>query len=177
MHIFLTGPRNIGKSTAIHRTLDILMAQGPLKLGGFFTWRGGAADPHVYLSPAEVGREHEIYRLAAYDAKSGGLNCDVAVFEQTGVKLLAQSLGADLLIMDELGFLESKAPAFRQAVATALLSAAPVLGVLRLGDIPWLSEIKSNPQVILYEVNENNRDELPQKLAARITAILRPIFY
>jgi nucleoside-triphosphatase len=170
LHIFLSGPRNIGKSTVIRHTLDILLKQGPVKLGGFFTWRGGAADPHIYLRPAQIGRESEIYRLATYNAENGGLSCHLQVFEQTGARLLVQSADVDLLIMDELGFLESKAPVFRQAVITALSGAAPVLGVMRLGDIPWHKEIKSNPRVVLYEINKKNRDALPRELAAQLAA-------
>ena len=173
MPIFLSGPRNIGKSTVIRRTLAILLAQEPLRLGGFFTWRVGADDPHIYLRPAEIWREQEIYRLASYNAKNGGLNCDVAVFEQTGVQLLAQSAGADLLILDELGFLENKAPAFRQAVVTALCGATPVLGVMREGNIAWLREIKNDLQVTIYEVNEQNRNDLPPKLAAEVRALIK----
>jgi nucleoside-triphosphatase len=168
MHIFLQGPRNSGKSTVIHRMLDILMAQGSLKLGGFFTWRGGADNPHIYIRPAEVGREREIYRLASYD-KANGLSCDIQVFEQIGVSLLAESAGADLLIMDELGYLESHAAAFLQAVFSVLAGNTPVLGVLRQGDIPWHREIRDNPRAVLYEVDEKNRDTLPRQLAELIS--------
>ncbi|MCL2495938.1 MAG: nucleoside-triphosphatase, partial [Clostridiales bacterium] len=107
MYIFLQGPRHCGKSTVIRRTLNILTEQKPLQLGGFFTWNGGNDDPHIYMRPAQAGRERDIYRLAGYDAARGGLNSDPRVFEQVGVSLLIDNSGADLLIMDELGFLES----------------------------------------------------------------------
>jgi nucleoside-triphosphatase len=174
LHVFLQGPRNIGKSTVIFRTLDILTARRPLRLGGFFTWRGGAEDPHIYMRPACKEREREIYRLAFYDASKGGLSCDPPVFEQTGTRLLSANAGAELIIMDELGFLESAAPAFRQAVLATLAGTIPVLGVLRQGDIPWHREIKDCPRVRLYEVNEENREALPLELAEYLTSMIKP---
>ena len=168
MHIFLQGPKKIGKSTIIRKMLEILTADTNIKPGGFFTWNGGEADPHVYMRPACTGTENKTLRLASYDPESG-LISDNQVFERDGVEILTGSKGANLIIMDELGFLESKAPLFRKAVLDILAGDIPVLGVLRLGGVPWHNDIKSNPQVTVIDVNENNRDELPRELAEKIS--------
>ena len=168
MHIFLQGPRRIGKSTVIARTLDILAVQTPLVPGGFLTWNGGKDDPHVYMRPAVSGREVELYRLASWDVRKGGLISDLRAFELDGVRLLKENTGADLIIMDELGFLESGASGFKQAALDVLAGDIPVFGVLRLGDVPWHKDIKDNPGVSLYDVNEKNRDSLPRELAERL---------
>ena len=171
MHVFLQGPRNIGKSTVIRKTLDILSAPGPVRLGGFFTWNGGDDDPHIYIAAAESADgsgedNNRKYRLASFDPERGGLKCDTQIFETIGVELLTDgNADADLLIMDELGFLENSAPKFRRAVLDAIAGSIPVLGVLRLGDIKWHAEIKRDPSVALYDVNTENRDALPQVLA------------
>ena len=172
MHVFLQGPRNIGKSTVLCKTLNILSAGEKLVLGGFLTWKDGRKDPHVYMKPVLSGYEGEIYKIASYDTKIGAMTCDVQVFEQEGVHLLEQSKHADLIIMDELGFLEGKAPGFRNAVLRILAGDVPVFGVLRLGDIPWFEEIKRNPLVRIYDVNKKNRDELPRQLAKEIDGFL-----
>ena len=168
MHIFLQGPKRIGKSTVINKALDILAATASLSLGGFFTWNGGRDDPHIYMRPAQAGREGEVYRLASYDSDAGGLVGNVHIFELEGARLLGERFGADLIIMDELGFLESSAPLFRQAVLDTLSGKTPVLGVIRLGDIPWHVDIKRNTLVKVYDVNEENRDELPRVIARSI---------
>ena len=165
-HIFLQGPRNIGKSTVITKTLDILNAHRAIILGGFFTWNGGHGDPHVYMRPALPEPEGERYRLASYDTDKGGLICDIQAFEKSGAELLKRSRNADLIIMDELGFLENDAAEFKRAVLDIISGDIPVLGVLRLGDVPWHKDIKSNPRVTIFEVNEKNRDTLPRELAA-----------
>ena len=168
MHIFLQGPKRIGKSTVISRTLEIVLARSELRLGGFFTWNGGKDDPNVYMKPACHSRSGEIYRLASWNDVSKRLVCDVSVFERDGVRLLGDSPDADLLILDELGFLESDATVFKQSVMEIITGDIPVFGVLRLGDVPWHAEIKRNPLVTLYDVNEKNRDKLPQELAERL---------
>ncbi|MCL1827875.1 MAG: nucleoside-triphosphatase [Oscillospiraceae bacterium] len=165
MHIFLQGPKNTGKSTVIRKTLDILTEHSPITLGGFFTWSSGGSEPDIFMRPAERDRGKEVYRIAGYSAESGGLDCDIDVFENIGTRLLTECAGAQLLIMDELGKLESGAPVFRRAVLNALSGDIPILGVLRLGDVPWLAEIRDDSRVTLIDVNKKNRDSLPREIA------------
>jgi len=164
MHVFLQGPRNIGKSMVILRALELLAMRKPLALGGFFTWKGGEGDPHVYMRAAGLNGDGEKFRLARWDPGAGRLVCDIRVFEEIGAGILSQREGADLIIMDELGRLESDAQVFKQAVLDTLAGGIPVLGTLRIGDIPWHASIKRNPRVALINVNEENRNALPYEL-------------
>ena len=172
MHIFLQGQRNIGKSTVIKKTLEVLSERKQLVLGGFFTWNGGNSDPYIYMKPAGQNGKNEVFRIACFGKEKGGMVCDTDVFESDGVRLVLDGKCADLIIMDELGYLESGAPGFRQAVLDALVGTIPILGVLRLGTVPWHNEIKRNRSVTLYDVNEDNRNELPRKLADEILPLL-----
>jgi len=165
VHIFLQGQRNAGKSIVIEKTLEILSERKQLLLGGFFTWNGGNDDPHVYMRPAAQGREDEVFRIASYRKGKGGMACDIGVLESEGVRLVQEGRRADLIVMDELGYLEINAPEFRQAVMGAVSGGVPILGVLRLGDVPWHAAIKRSSSVRLYDVDDENRDALPQKLA------------
>lgn len=173
MHTFLLGPKNIGKSSVIRRMLDMLLDQGPFALGGFITWREGTHDPRIYMRPAQPGREREIYLLASYDAPSGGMHCVPQVFDEAGTRLLAESAGADIILMDELGFLESRSPVFQQAVCSTLAGNTPVIGVMRSGNIPWHEEIKASPRVRLCQVSQENRDTLPQELAVYYQQLIK----
>jgi nucleoside-triphosphatase len=168
VHIFLQGPRNVGKSTVIVKTIELLSLRRPIVSGGFFTWNDGKDEPCIYMRAAESGSGGEIYRIAGWDAEKGRLSSDIQVFEQVGVRILGHSKGADLIIMDELGYLESNATVFRQAVSDLIYGDIPILGVLRLGDVPWHTDIKRNSKVTLIDVNEDNRDTLPQQLAERL---------
>ena len=75
--------------------------------------------------------------------------------------------------MDELGFLESDAIVFKRTVLSKLAANIPVFGVLRQGDVPWLACIKRNPKVTLFNVDEKNRDSLPQVLATSLSKRLK----
>ena len=164
MRIFLQGERNIGKSTVIRKTLDLLQAEKPLVFGGFYTWNGGSEDPHVYIKSANNEFDENTYTVADFDFSKGGANCHIHVFENEGVRFLRDTLGADLVIMDELGYMESSAEEFKRAVFEVIESNVPVFGVLRLGDVPWHDEIKRKESVTLVDVNEENRDDLPKIL-------------
>ena len=189
MHIFLQGDRGIGKSTVIRRTLEILADQPGFTLGGFFTWNGGPDDPNIYMRAARTGAsvkdtagsaglsdgaagESVIHRVAAYDALTHRMVCDTQVFETVGAQILHDSTGADLIIMDELGYLESSAENFKKAVMDTLAGPTPVFGVLRLGGVPWHESIKNDPRVTIYDVNEETRGMLPQVLSDKCLAIL-----
>ena len=158
------------------------MSSAPLRLGGFFTWNGGRDDPHVYIRPARTGADGHprrlaggdtrSHRLASYDPIKGGLVVDAAVFEREGARMLSDIADTDLIIMDELGFLESEAPLFRQAALDALDAGVPALGVLRLGNVPWHDDIKRKTGVSLYDVSIENRDNLPREIAGAISDIL-----
>ena len=173
LHYFLQGKRGVGKSTVIRKTLEIIMVDHAPILGGFFTWNGGMDDPNVYMRPARQETSGESYRLASWDSGSRRMTCETSVFDREGARLLSETRGSDLIIMDELGYLESAAAAFRQAVMDRLAGSTPVFGVLLLGDVPWHDGIKSDPRVRLIDVDELNRDTLPQELAAMLRPAVR----
>lgn len=189
MHIFLQGQRGIGKSTVIRKVLEIITTEKPVLFGGFFTWKDGNEDPNIYIKPAaDYYSENDRKRLttsrdavngekrliASRDPVNGGMKCDVRAFEETGVRLL-DCKNAGLILMDELGFLERDAKCFKQAVYDRLEGDVPILGVLRLAEIPWFEPIINNPKVKLISVDETNRDSLPRELADMLLpALCRP---
>ncbi|MCL2766313.1 MAG: nucleoside-triphosphatase [Peptococcaceae bacterium] len=169
MHIFLQGQRNVGRSTVIIRTLDIIRSKTELIIGGFITFRGGTDDPYTYMRSANPEGKREDYCLGSCHKE---LRNEPLLFDQVGVPLLKDSQNADIIVMDELGFLEREALEFHQAVYSVLAGDIPVIGVLRLGNILWFEQIKTNPKVKLVEVTKENRDGLPEVLASRLMPIL-----
>ena len=165
MHVFLQGERGIGKSTVIRKTLEIIANDRPTRLGGFYTWNGGRGDPNVYMKPAQCGEAGDVILVAKWNKAKDRMDSVAHAFDTGGARLLSRLSGVDLIIMDELGYLESAAPGFKQAVLDALAGDIPAFGTLRLGDVPWHDDIKKNPLVELYYVDEKNRDDLPRELA------------
>ena len=71
----------------------------------------------------------------------------------------------DILVMDEIGFLESEAMHFRETVLRAFERKGPVLAVIKERyDVPFLNEIRALPGTILFTVTPENREELYLKL-------------
>ena len=117
MVIFLTGERGVGKSTALRRALHGC----GLGVGGFMTDFGGSRY-----------EENKILRLLPWAEEpdfSAGETCALLgpggrqvfpeVFDDLGSRLLLSAAGddaCDLILLDELGFLEADAGRFRAAV-------------------------------------------------------------
>ena len=132
MHVFLTGPVQIGKSTLLRASLDALQ---PQKLGGFRTVsaqpQADASRP-VYLHPACSPDElHESANRIGIRRPGLGIVSFPAAFETAGLAALAGAEDCDLLLMDEIGRME-----------------------------PLAQAIRSHPRVRLIEVSEENRDTL-----------------
>ena len=139
------------------------------------TWRSKDNDGHVvYVRPATPGYEHEKYRLAGYCPHNRSMSCDPKIFDQLCTRFLEEYSDANIIIMDELGFLERNAFIFQQAVLNALNSDIPIIGVLRKGNIPWHESIKSHPQTSLCEISMENRDAMPRELATRLMHFFNP---
>lgn len=168
MHVFISGPRHIGKSTLVRRTIGRLTDLFELKPDGFITYSGLNNDLDIYMSSfCEIRKYDDIHRIAKRDLhKVAGIP---EVFNTLGVSILHNSLEyADIICMDELGFLEKDAFQFQTAVVECLNGDIPILGVIKEIHVPWYDKIKSHPKVELISVTLENRntliDEIVQKL-------------
>ena len=171
MHVFLTGQIQVGKSTLLRRVLAELP---PLRLGGFRTVTAAdvpGAVGSVYIFPA-AGPDvpGDDCRVALRLGPPGGVEAYPAVFDHRGVELLDGAENADLICMDEIGFLEASAPAFSGRIAALLDGDTPVFGVVRASrEKPLLRFVRTHPKVRLIEVTEENRE----RLFPEVSALLR----
>ena len=166
-HIVLWGQRGVGKSTLARRLLEDW--KGPVR--GFVT-RSSLPDADgfrsIYLHAADdpTPVEQPCHRIGRTNRTEHTMWPEV--FDGLGVELLRAQPGS-LILMDELGFLEQDAADFRRQVLRCLDGNIPVLAVIKhKTHIPFLQEIRSHPRVQLYQVTEENRDELPAVLSPLI---------
>ncbi len=165
MVIFLTGERGVGKSTALRRAL----AGSGLRIGGFMTDFGETRygeDKTLWLLPWSETPDYAAGEVCARMGP-GGRAVFPKVFDGLGTELLlasARDPACDLILMDELGFLEAEAAGFREAVLSVLAGPKPTLGVVRRGLGAWqdtgLGEV--------WEVTAENREEIPPLLRQRL---------
>ncbi len=166
-HIFLTGPKGVGKSTLLQK----LLREIPGRIGGFSTKRLNSYHFPAYtvhlLPPTGEGTPtagNLLFHCA------GACEDVAARFDTLGVAALEGDW--DLLVMDELGPHEGRAEKFRQAVLEKLDGPIPIFGVLQQAQSEFLQMIASHPSVRLISLTAENRDST--SLHRQILQVLRP---
>lgn len=167
-HVFLTGPKGIGKSTLIRSVLNRFSGS----VGGFRTIKTDqylehAPSVHLFSfgEPMIPTDQNFLFQCGKSDHDTDSR------FNQLGCRAIRQSSDASLIVMDELGPHEAKAEQFHQTVLDALNGSVPILGVLQAPADSFWPEITSRPDVLILEISENNRmeDRLLKKIEAVIT--------
>jgi nucleoside-triphosphatase THEP1 len=165
-HIFLTGEKGVGKSTIIRKLLDGYKGT----IAGFFTVRTNEVyhDRYsVHLLAAggmDKPSEENLLFFCGVPFDEGKTNR----FNNLGCKALEGCMGAELIVMDELGPNEGNATEFCQAVMNVLNGDVPVIGVLQKADSPFLKVIANHPKVQVIEVTNKNRDGVLETLRSII---------
>lgn len=124
-NLFLTGPVGSGKSTSIATALGEHLH----KAGGFLTVRQkddtGRAVSYWLMRPDGSER----HQIIDYSAKPYAMHLEV--FENTGVRLLAEAKQFDYVILDEIGGFEVLSEPFVNALMNLLKSDIPCIGVMK----------------------------------------------
>ena len=166
LHLFLTGDVQVGKSTILSR----VVAELGVPVSGFRTvavaGEGGESD--IFLIPAGGTREdctpasHLAHRVPGRMPE-----VHEEVFLSCGVPQLAECSGP-LVVMDELGWMESSCFLFQEAVFSVLDGTVPVLGVVRDRRLPFLDAVRGHPEVEVLVVTRENREEMREVVLRRM---------
>ena len=167
-HLFLTGEKQVGKSTLLRKLIEAKA----LDCSGFETQafylsgerRGFSLHGRVKMLPYE---NDCICCVRVEEKRSVPV---LSVFEENGVKMLKESLSssAPFILMDELGRLERNADAFIAEVFACLDSDKRVIGVLQKCSSEHVNAIAQRSDVTIITVTPENRDSLLQMLIAAI---------
>jgi len=168
MTVFLTGERGAGKSTALRRYLR----ESGLRAQGFMTDFGTTRyeeEKTLLLLPWGDPPDYSAGRTCARMNPQEKMVVPL-VFDSFGVHLLIQATAdpaCDLIVMDELGFLEEDARQFQDTVLQLLSGPKPVVGVIRQGLGIW----KEAPLGTLLTVTKENRDRIPGTLGRILSSL------
>ena len=171
-HVLICGEVGAGKSTLIRR----LIAESGLPVYGFFTKKldeDRQGFHPIYLHPASQPAQTwawtEEYLVGWCNRKSRKIYPDV--FNIRGVGYLQSARPGGVIVMDELGFMETEAEPFMQAVFSALDSDIPVLAAVKARfDIPFLNAVRQHPNGQVYTITPDNRESLFQSLLPTVRA-------
>lgn len=166
MHLFVTGETGIGKSNLIHQLVNQVPVE---KIYGFYTKK----------ISVRIGKENieKVYMYAARQTNALDQGCCIATilgpgkfdlnldaFEKYGVDLLDDIPDRSVVVMDELGFLESQAATFCQRVLQLLGRQVLIIGVIKAKQTEFLARVRCHVSVEMYSLTKENREALTQLL-------------
>ena len=172
-NIVICGDRQVGKSTLVSRLEELIT----VPVYGFRTKsmvirEDGGHDVYIFRASDKERKLSEGNLLASCGA--GEMNINKEVFETLGVQYIREAEEGGVIIMDELGFMESDAFGFQKAVLDALDGEIPVIATVKSGDPDneFLNKVRTHENADLYMIDENNRDGLYDALSALVVSSL-----
>lgn len=166
MHILIVGARGVGKSTLIRRVLKELN----VSVCGFETKKEDHLEDPEYGSPVyiyEADKPHEQHpeNLVGYCKNKHPL-----VYKETFDRY-AQTLREvpetpEVILMDEIGFMESLSEEFQSAILSHLEGDRLVIAAVKHKDTPFLQQVRSHPNCRCFTITPENRDALKEEVCA-----------
>lgn len=160
--ILILGARDAGKTTLIRR----LLTDTKRPVRGFYSEKCLTHPPgthSIYLHPAQLPLKARSYTPANQVGRWNGQSMLTfpEIFDTLGVACLSDVPPGSLLVMDELGFLESKALRFTQTVLSALDGPAQVIAAVKdRPDVPFLQAVLAHSKALVFRLTPDNRQEL-----------------
>ena len=174
-NILLTGRPRVGKSTLIRKVVERLKELGYKNIGGFYTLEvrkeGERAGFSINTLNGKTGRLAE----AGFESRFrlGRYGIDMESFEGVAVKALADAIDkADLIAIDEIGFMELKSRRFRELLIKALDSPKPVIATIMRSRYEFVDRIKEREDTETMVVRVENRDGLLGEVVERVRGMV-----
>ena len=172
-NLFLTGEIGMGKSTLLKKLIEKINTS----IGGYVTERviDNNALKYNLISLYDGNEEYTISKMPL-NKNSNVPEIFLSSFNDGVFNILEKSFyERNVIIMDELGFMESKAYRFQNIVFRLLDSSKTVIGVLKKRDCAFLNNIRNRKDVIIIEVTEENRNILLEKLLLILNSFQVPL--
>lgn len=168
MHILLIGPPGSGKSHLIHRVTKSLGKP----LFGYETVKeddlavAGKGSP-IYIY--EIGKNH----ARTSDNLAGWcLDHHATTYPETFTRFapkLSRPVPDDhLIVLDEIGSMESRSAAFCDAILALLDGDIPVIAAVRDKDTPFLNTVRSHPKCRCFRLSEADPDSILSQIIQEV---------
>lgn len=166
--LLITGRPGSGKTTLVRDTVETLGQPA----AGFYTRETRGPDGRR-TGFEIVTLDGETATLAHVDfagtGRVGRYGVDVSALERVGVPAIdAAATSGRLAVIDEIGKMELLLPAFQRAVIDLVRLHRPLLATIMGAPHPFADELKAQPDVLLFELTESNREELRGLVEAHV---------
>jgi len=169
LKILLTGDPGCGKTTVVRRVVERLTGHVPMT--GFVTeeiretgsrkgFRGLTLDGHDFVL-AHVDSESDL-RVGPYGVEVEGL-------ERVGVPSLTPTSETGLIVLDEIGKMESFSETFRDRVQELLDGDTPVLATVAVHGVGFVKRVRHNSKASLVRMTRKSRDAMVGDLLRRLS--------
>ena len=166
-NVFVTGPPRCGKSTLIEK----MVRQLGRPMGGFFTRQITEGGRRTGFSIITLDGKRGV--LAHENVKSryrvGKYRVSVKDIDRIAVPSMLPPDPDAVVVIDEVGKMECFSQPFKETLVEVLDSDHPVLGSIALKGDRFIQNIKARNDVLLFTLNEKNRDSealFPKLLSA-----------
>jgi nucleoside-triphosphatase THEP1 len=155
-NILITGPPGCGKSTLIERILSRI----DRPCTGFFTREIREGGKRVGFAILTLKGEEGILARVGHPSpvRVGKYGVHLEDLERLAVPAMIPSRPDEIVVVDEIGKMESRSSVFRRTLEEILDSPHRLLGSIAWKGEKWIEEIKRRSDVRLIGLSEKNRD-------------------
>ena len=159
-HTLIIGKRQTGKSTLIQKVIGALGCT----VSGFETKKetdltDGLLGSPVYIYPAGQPHRQTPDNLLGY-CRAHHAEVQKEAFDRAARLIADAKDKGELIVMDEIGFLETCSERFCTEVLSRLDGEKPVLAAVKQMDNPFLTSIRNHPNCRCFFLTEENRNAL-----------------
>jgi nucleoside-triphosphatase len=167
--ILLSGRPGCGKTTLIQRVVKNLTEPA----GGFYTKEIRKRGRRVGFKLVTLDGKEAVFAdinfpAAAGSDRVGKYGLDLSKLETVGVAAVRDAMHSrQIVVIDEIGPMEIRSAAFRDAVNEAFDSDSPILATVVARSLPFPDSVKGRSDVSVIDVRPDNRDRLVRELLDR----------
>lgn len=160
-NILLTGKRNCGKSTLINKILDHMGVEytGYRTLPYYINRYMQGYYIHGYIDEVEIKKLYSPISIKVSDNRCIKIT---ETFDILGVHILKESRkqkNCNLILLDEIGFLEDDSEEFKLEINKCLDSEKFCLGVLKDKNSEFLNSIKLRTDTLIINIEDISYDD------------------
>jgi nucleoside-triphosphatase THEP1 len=162
-NLLITGESGIGKSTVLNEAVEYLE---PRSFAGFLSPRHAVRDSGWMIESFNGDEGLLVHESILSRDRLGSLGVDMALFERCVASEAASLDSVETVVIDEIGIIGGWSTALMKFVLDALDSRVPTIAIIRQKSGEFSDQIKLRPDILIWDVDTNNRDSIPKEIAS-----------